>query len=410
MAKAMAEIFASSPQGPPVSMPTAPQPGAPSVPQTTGAAGVPVQTPRTSGLGLGVSPLGTPQPPQSPQAATPAPGGGTPLWDSPDAIMAQIKRDNPDMPPGVFSAIVNDHLMPLLDQQRQAGYKNFQEQLDILKLRNTEADKLNELYLAYAKLAETGANHQQMEAIKQAMVGIAAMSAQTTAALAQARIENYHSEIQDRADKAATGGPKVVAQRNELANAMEMTQDLIKKIDADPTIVGTPGLATRGVQTFQGWMSELGMADPPKTQNVQSVAQFRAELKRLQDLYNFSILPRSRSISGARADELNTIIPGMGSWDDPVTVRATLGDLYQYFSGIRSDLGDPNAVTPTPTPTPTPTTKTKSTAWPQNVPPLPADLPKQYLSSVDALFSAVSKGIITRAQAEAYAAQNPNLP
>ena len=33
-AKAMAEIFASSPQGPPVSLPTAPQPGAPSVPQT----------------------------------------------------------------------------------------------------------------------------------------------------------------------------------------------------------------------------------------------------------------------------------------------------------------------------------------------------------------------------------------
>jgi hypothetical protein len=190
---------------------------------------------------------------------------------------------------------------------------------------------------------------------------------------------------------------------------MEMTQDLIKKIDADPTIVGTPGFATRGVQTFQGWMASAGMADPPKTQNAQSVAQFRAELKRLQDLYNFSILPRSRSISGARADELNTIIPGMGSWDDPVTVRATLGDLYQYFSGIRSDLGDPNAVPTTPTTPKVPTTLTKPT-WPQNVPPLPEDLPKKYISSVDALASAVSKGLITRAQAEAYAAQNPNLP
>jgi hypothetical protein len=213
-AKAMERLWAAAPAQP-VSIPTAPQPGAPSVPQTASAPGVPSPTPGTPGLGA-PSP-GSTQPPPTAQAA---PGDGMPSFGAPAmdpyAILRQIQKENPNLPPGVLASVVNDYIMPMMTTQQQSSFKQFKDWLDYHKFSEGEKDKAATLAM-------------QLDRIDAALQ-IANLSNETKVQLEQMREDakrQLHAMIVPRLHKISVAFANAQTKRQNILDARER----LKKVD-----------------------------------------------------------------------------------------------------------------------------------------------------------------------------------
>lgn len=243
-AKATMDVLqGTTPQTPQL---TPPAPGQQSQPVTTAPTGQATSFANPTLAALGVQ--------STAPAAQPSPTPTDPL--SPSAILEKIQTDNPNLDPGVLSSVVNDHLLPLMDQQRQAQYKAFQQQIDLLKLDNAQQDKMNNLFFKYQELdarkEQNAALIEQRGLDREARLQIAAENAaihQETADLRKQmadtmapyyeartkRMQALQKKDEITADRMAKGLPVNIKQSTgpTVDQKIDEAKDYIKKLSPD---------------------------------------------------------------------------------------------------------------------------------------------------------------------------------
>jgi hypothetical protein len=210
-AKAISEVLgaggqtaASSPAAPPAGALVAPG-GGPATPSEIAATKAP--TPAQTGAG-----------PQSPTAATlgvlgdktaPAAAAGAPSLQVPQAptaaldssaILQKIISENPNLPPGILSDVINDQILPLMDSQAKARMEQFKAQLEVEKLDSAHQDRVLALGL---RMEDEQSRHEDRMAALDARIQATQEAAANRATSLADRQQNEADRRQEAADRLA---------------------------------------------------------------------------------------------------------------------------------------------------------------------------------------------------------------
>lgn len=357
--KAIADILASSGQTAP-QPPVAPQPGQPSVPGGGSQAPMPMGAPQGGappGIQAQAAPAAPIQPPQSPFASTGA--------LSPGAILQQIQKDNPNLDPGVLSAIVDNHLMPLMSQQQQSNFAQAKQMLDFQKMTLDQQDKVQGLLLKYMDLQdkmqlgtmsieERAQAAADRAAISGAIVGIRQEMAQSTLMLQKSEMDRNEADAaklrQDAIDKqnaVATGGKKIEQEKADINQLQQKTQQAIRMIRSDPYVVGVIGKGKGWWQTAVGDVQTL-LGDTPKNDpKTASVSQFAQLVTDMQ--LQLDDMRRRGRYSEAYMNRLDQVVQGLADSDTATTAITAMSSLYTLLEHQKNDLPGTSAATPSPT-------------------------------------------------------------
>jgi hypothetical protein len=399
-AKAIAAKLAETSQGPAVTTPMAPQPGQPQVAGAPGAAALTAAAAPATATPAAAAPVTTPQgaataqtqqtqaaiqtlldklqsgqtptqddiaaltsavsaQPQAPQAPPPA------QTLSPVDILNQIEADNKDLPPGVLTSIIDDHMMPMMSDETKRQLEQARLHLDYDKMSMEQQDKVNGLLFRIQEamikqndwtLSREDRKQQQafmdsmksdlvqslvsMRETQQQLLNMDIANKQADTALKVAQTQEAQTKIAAAQNAAATGGKKVEAIRGELNTLKSTTQDALKQIHDDPRVVGAIGDVNRIWQAGQGWLVPGSST---------SASQFRQTILSLQD--RVSKLTMRGYLSKERAQRLNDEIQGLGLLDNPETARASLTRLYNDLNDMSNDLPGAAAAKPNATQT-----------------------------------------------------------
>lgn len=385
--KAIMDVLSANQQGvgAGISAPVAPQPGQVSLPMTQGSAGVPAQAapggapPAAPGASPGdaggapapdptLAMLGAPGP-----APAPAPAAAQPTLpsDPMDAstLLANIQAQNPGMEAGVLSSIVNDHLMPLLSTQAQAQYKQFQQQLDVQKMRGEQQDRMNNLYFKYDQLQQRAQDkaldrdqQAQLHAASNAVRGeIADMRRQmyeegqplrdAQLAETQARVDLIKAQTQKAMNAQPTGGAAVTKLKGQASEIRDMAADAIRLINQDPMVVGAAGMGKRIWQAGMGWV------DPTAS---TTATDFQQKVLGIQDRINKMV--SGGYMTAAKAARLNNQIRGLSVLDNPVTAKSSLTEIFNQADEVYKNPSAAIGGTPSETQVPAETSGTSGGA------------------------------------------------
>jgi len=112
----------------------------------------------------------------------------------------------------------------------------------------------------------------------------------------------------------------------EAENLVKDARELAMMIEADPTLVGGPGMARRaGGAASDVLGAVIGREDPLRMSNPAS-ANFKSKLQLLQSRLGKPLLD-ARYWSKGEQERMNQLVPALGEWDSPTAARQSLNNI-----------------------------------------------------------------------------------
>ena len=112
----------------------------------------------------------------------------------------------------------------------------------------------------------------------------------------------------------------------EAENLVKDARELAMMIEADPTLVGGPGLARRaGGAASDVVGAVIGREDPFRMSNPAS-SDFKSRLQLLQSRLGKPLLD-ARYWSKGEQERMNQLVPALGNWDSPTAARQSLNNI-----------------------------------------------------------------------------------
>ena len=119
----------------------------------------------------------------------------------------------------------------------------------------------------------------------------------------------------------------------EAENLVKDARELAMMIEADPTLVGGPGLARRaGGAASDVVGAVIGREDPLRMSNPAS-SDFKSRLQLLQSRLGKPLLD-ARYWSKGEQERMNQLVPALGKWDSPTAARQSLNNIADTLERI----------------------------------------------------------------------------